>query len=89
VLRPPFEFEYRTYCERKGIPYEPTDRDGKWLNARCDVQALWSHIHAKNQVFVTSARHFHTQTARKGLLLLGAGAIETPDALLLQTRLPV
>lgn len=53
-----------------------------WLNAKCDVQAIWSHIHAKRDVFVTSDRNFHKVTKKPHLLSLGAGMILRPSEVL-------
>ena len=41
--------------------------DGRWLNAKCDVQALWCHIREGDGVFVTSDRNFHKVTKKSRL----------------------
>lgn len=50
---------------------------GKWLNALCDVQALWAHINDKRDIFVTNDGNFLRKSA--ALVALGAGAIMTPE----------
>ena len=42
-------------------PVEPS-ADPKWINAKCDVQALWSHIHYRRQVFDASYANFRSPT---------------------------
>lgn len=51
----------------------------RWLNAKCDVLALWSHIYHGSGIFVTEDSNFHKQTKRPRLLALGAGEISKPD----------
>lgn len=84
VLFPKLEFSYEAYCTRIGIPHEPSVRDHRWLNAKCDVQALWCHIYSGNDVFVTSDKNFHKATKHMRLIELGAKEILTPEALLRQ-----
>jgi hypothetical protein len=75
VLHPGIVFNYAEYCQSHGIdPAQPLDR--KWRNAKCDVQMMWSHVHAANDIFVTEDRRFHSK--RDELLGLGAGEIVTP-----------
>lgn len=50
----------------------------RWRNAKCDVQALWSHIHAGNDVFVSGDRNFHKASKLPRLLALGAERILKP-----------
>ena len=52
-----------------------------WLNRVCDVQAMWCHLHYKNEVFVTSDRNFHKATKVPRLLAMGAGRISRPEEL--------
>jgi hypothetical protein len=54
----------------------------KWINQKCDVQAMWSHIHAKRDIFVTLDRNFHKQSKKKTLIELGARQIESPESAL-------
>ena len=78
VLHPETSFEYETHCEQRGVAplAEPAER--RWLNAKCDVQAIWSHIHAENNIFVTEDKRFLTPVRKAQLIALGAGEIMTP-----------
>lgn len=81
VLFPKIEFDYKQFCNVNGL-----EEGGflgermKWRNAKCDVQALWSHIYAKRDVFVTSDNNYHKNSHKPALIALGAGRIEYPDA---------
>lgn len=48
----------------------------KWRNRKCDVLALWSHIYARRDVFLTSDSNFRKVTKLPALIALGAGRIE-------------
>jgi len=43
---------------------------------------MWSHIHHKRKVFVTSDRNFHKADKKAALIALGAGRIEDPESAL-------
>ncbi len=79
VLHPRITFEYADYCAEHDLDpaAKPTDR--RWLNAKCDVQAMWSHIHAENNAFITEDRRFLRSERRTRLFALGADNIMTPD----------
>jgi hypothetical protein len=82
VLFPEMEFDYADFCKVKGLAPLPGVWDKpreNWRRAKCDVQALWSHINARTSVFVSSDANFHKQTKRPALLHLGAGRIEHPE----------
>jgi len=55
----------------------------KWRNAKCDVLALWRHIHFNGDIFITSDKNFHQQRKKAQLVALGAWNILTP-----QTAIP-
>lgn len=62
-------------------PETGQDKDkARWRNAKCDVQAIWSHINAGNQIFVSSDRNFHKASKRARLEAMGAGRILQPAA---------
>ena len=82
VLFQTLEFSYEEYCKRVEIPHTPTAPARAWLNAKCDVQSLWSHIHSGGEIFVTSDSNFHKATKRRRLISLGARNIATPEAIL-------
>ncbi len=66
-----------------GVPSEglASPRGKKWLNRLCDAYSLWSHIHNKNDVFLTSDANFMKETKLLRLLALGAGRICSPREL--------
>lgn len=88
ILFPNIPFLWSDYCSEHSLdvnrPFSP-----KWRNSKCDVQALWSHIHHGRSVFVTSDRNFHAATKRPALLAICAGQIKLPSeaAAMLSERL--
>ena len=78
VLFPAIPFRWPDYCDSKGIAPETTSVGTSWRNAKCDVQAYWSHVHHKRQVFVTSDGNFHKQGKKASLLHEFGGQIATP-----------
>jgi hypothetical protein len=50
-----------------------------WLNARCDVLAMWCHIWHECDVFVTTDTNFHKATKVPRLERLGASLILRPE----------
>jgi hypothetical protein len=79
ILFPNVEFLWTDFCSARG--WDPNARpvDTKWRNAKCDVQALWSHIHHHRSVFVTSDAKFHAVTKLPALSSLGTGQIARPQ----------
>lgn len=80
ILFPNIPFLWTDYCTAIGIDPSPETRDQKWRNAKCDVQAFWSHAWRNRDVFVTSDRNFHAESKKKRLLALVGGRIETPES---------
>ncbi len=79
VLFPSIDFDYGEYCKKQGLDPDNSGEMGQtWRRAKCDVQALWSHINAGGDIFVTSDRNFRKQTKKHRLIALGAGDILTP-----------
>ena len=77
ILFPNVEFTWQDYCRVNGL--NPQARpSGRWRNCKCDVLALWSHIHFTRDVFITSDEKFHAVTKKAALIALGAKRIETP-----------
>lgn len=72
------EFLWSDYSRIHGIDPDFQGTDARWLNRKCDVQAIWSHIYSKRDIFVTSDRNFHKQTKKPALIALGASRIEYP-----------
>jgi hypothetical protein len=84
VLHPEIEFAYGDFCRARGFDLKPDRPHRLWRNAKCDTQALWSHIYHKRHCFVTRDRNFLKETKLPALTALGAGRILVPkDAVLL------
>jgi hypothetical protein len=71
-------FKWSDFCDDRGVDPNSGTIDRKWLNAKCDVQAFWSHMHHEREVFVTSDQNFHAETKKRELLALAGGRIEYP-----------
>ena len=79
ILFPDLEYSYKKYCSEAGIEIGREQvMDPRWRNAKCDVQAMWSHIYHKGDVFVTGDNNFHKATKKPALIGLGAGSVLTP-----------
>ena len=78
ILFPNISFEYVEYCHQNKLSADDERVASKWKNAKCDVQAFWSHAHHKRDIFVTSDRNFMAATKRPRLVALAGGNIETP-----------
>lgn len=83
ILFPNVQFLWSDYCAAQGITDANPPLAHKWRNAKCDVQAIWSHIYHKRNVFVTGDHNFRAETKKPSLIALGANKIETPDSALL------
>lgn len=81
ILFPDVEFRCQKYCRNQhgAVTSENEKQIKKWRNAKCDVLALWSHVHYRRQVFVTSDLNFHKASKKPHLIALGAGKIESPQ----------
>lgn len=80
ILFPNIEFSWSDYCAARGRDPNIITIDNKWRNAKCDVQAYWTHVYSRRDVFVTSDRDFHSGTKKATLLGLFGGNIETPQS---------
>lgn len=73
-------FPQRPSLPPDGTPQLPHDQRPddywKWRNRKCDVLALWSHIYAGRDVFLTNDANFRKATKLPALIELGAGRIE-------------
>jgi hypothetical protein len=91
ILFPTVPFLGEDYCRANSLdPLDPppnpsTGKWRKWRNCKCDVLAIWSHIHHKRDVFVTSDPAFHKK--KTALIALGAGRFERLEGAL--SLLPV
>lgn len=74
ILFPEIEMEYKEYCPN----LNNKEKRRKWVNAKCDVLALWSHIWNDGGIFVTNDTNFHKKTKKPRLIALGAGEILRP-----------
>lgn len=78
IMFPGYAVEYRDFCKKHGYDKEDKDAWRKWVNKKCDVLALWSHIWYSGDIFVTRDSDFHKATIKPKLTELGAGKILTP-----------
>lgn len=78
VLFSNVEFDWQDYCRKRSLDPNASP-SGDWRNRKCDVQAIWSHIHHSRDVFITSDRNFHKLGKKPALIALGAGAIMYPQ----------
>ena len=79
ILFPNIPFLYSEYCRSFGLDPEDGVIDRKWRRTKCDVQAMWCHIHNNNDIFVTQDNNFHKATKKPKLVALGAQAILRPS----------
>jgi hypothetical protein len=88
VLFPDAPFQYPAYERYAAYQGEKSDVAArKWLNKKCDVLGLWSHIHHGADLFVTSDENFHKVTKKPKLEAIGAKYILRPaEALALIRR---
>lgn len=82
ILFKGIEFDWSVYCATRGLDVNDPHPDDKWRNAKCDVQAFWSHAHRRRDVFVTSDKNFRQASKKPQLVALAGGSIETPDSAL-------
>lgn len=59
VLFPSVPFLWAHHCADVGLDPKTSHPNNWWRNAKCDVQAFWSHASRKRDVFVTSDQKFH------------------------------
>lgn len=78
ILFPGIPFLWADYCAANGLDSSSETPDRKWKNAKCDVQAFWSHAWRKRDVFVTSDGNFHAESKKHRLIEIAGGDIETP-----------
>jgi hypothetical protein len=76
VLFPSVPFLWSDFCAANGLDLETSLPGSVWRNHKCDILALWSHIYAAREVFVTDDGNFHTTAKKLALMDLGAGRIE-------------
>lgn len=79
VLFPHVEFRYSDFCKARGVDANSGEGDPRWLNAKCDVLAMWSHIHYTGGIFVARDINLRKKTKKAALVDLGAGDILAPQ----------
>ena len=72
ILFPAIPFNYQDFCAIEKIPPQKTPLARKWINTKCDVLVLWSHIYYGGSIFITSDNNFHKETKKQRLESLGA-----------------
>lgn len=79
ILFPNIENDFVEFCRNRELDPDAgfVGKAHEWRNAKCDVQAVWSHINRKADVFVTSDRNFFGRNSEQ-LILLGAKRILSP-----------
>jgi len=77
VLFPTVEFHWKDYAQAHGLDVNATPAAWRWRNAKCDVQAIWTHVHYRRDMFVTSDDNYHRRS--DALVALGARSIVTPE----------
>jgi hypothetical protein len=72
------EVEYGDFSRK--YSYDEKDKKGwiEWVNNKCDVLTLWSHIWYNGDIFVTDDNNFHEPTKKPRLIELGSGRILRP-----------
>jgi hypothetical protein len=63
-------------CVAAAADTDKAKRD--WINRHCDQQAIWSHIYAGRDVFVTGDENFHKESKKPSLIALGAKNVLRP-----------
>jgi hypothetical protein len=79
ILFPELPFEWVDFRNSQGLATDASFFGTRWLNAKCDVLAMWAHIFHRREVFVTSDQNFLKSTKLPRLVSLGAGHILVPD----------
>lgn len=76
IMFPAIELNYSDFCKKHRRKPDDEKAWHKWVNAKCDVLALWSHIWYSGDIFVTRDNDFHRKAEK--LIKLGAGRILRP-----------
>ena len=78
VLFPEIEIEYTDFCKKRRLNPSNKKNWGTWVNRKCDVLAMCSHIWNGGGIFVTNDDDFHKKTVKPRLIELGAEKILRP-----------
>src|SRR5262245_29881450 len=87
ILFPRIEFDASAFYAARGSDRSDSRLARRWRNAKCDVQAMWCHIHNDGQLFVTRDANFRKPSKKARLEALGAAAIVTPEEAVANLRL--
>lgn len=76
IMFPTIELQFKDFCKKRGLKLDEKKAWHRWVNKKCDVLTLWSHIWYEGDIFVTRDTNFHRKAEK--LTKLGAGKILTP-----------
>ncbi len=79
ILFPTIAIEFCDFCKERGYKLDDNKAWSRWVNAKCDVLGLWSHIWFKGDIFITTDKDFHKKSVKPRLIELGTGKILRPD----------
>jgi hypothetical protein len=79
ALFPETEIKYIDFCKKRRLNPNNKKNWRKWINKKCDVLAMCSHIWNDGGIFVTTDNNFHKKTKKPRLIALGAGEILKPQ----------
>lgn len=75
ILFPTIELEYSDFCKKRGLELDDKKAWHRWVNKKCDVLTLWSHIWYNGDIFITRDSNFHRKAEK--LVKIGVGKILT------------
>jgi hypothetical protein len=79
ILFPQVELGFSDYCKKRGLALDDQKAWRRWVNRKCDVLGMFSHIWHNGDLFVTRDSNFHKEKNKLALIRLGAGNILTPQ----------
>lgn len=79
IMFPTIAIEFSDFRKDRDYKLDNNKAWSRWVNAKCDVLALWSHIWFKGDIFITTDKDFRKKSVKPRLIALGAGKILRPD----------
>lgn len=76
IMFPTIELQFKDFCQKRSLKLDDKKAWHRWVNKKCYVLTLWSHIWYEGDIFVTRDTNFHRKAEK--LIKLGAGKILTP-----------